>query len=767
MFEALVNKVLDMNRAKQFAFCALVLLFFLFLCFSSSLQLGLFADDFIDLKLLLEHPFEMLKQGFSGLHMKEPEFGRHYRPLLTFPYLIDLYICGTNPFLLHISNLLWHYAVTLLVFLLLEKLLTDFKYRHAFAASFWAALFFELHPFHCEAIDWWVAKNDIIAAFWYLLAFFWFLKTRENKVPWQKCPAPAFYLVAIASKESAVTLAAVIFVFAYLQSQKMRLFARISDAFDQSKSFFLILVIFCILRAFVLGTFVGGYYGLINQYWLDHLSARLFDPLKLSILLFPIDIGLHKILAALSSIFLALAYFISVCNFIRCSGGVEGRGAKKALLFFSLMFLLSLFPALLIWVPRFEFYNTRLLYISVLPLCSLVAILLTLKSKVVGNYLLLSVFALTLLLSSISFQERFLCATRFYANLAAVFAEEPANSKVLFVTVPGACRRVTLGLTYKILAAALSETFAKKKIEVLALEPFFYYDSDQINLSRLKELADRRDSYKAVFLSASNNGEALFERVDPADFVAAEHKPDLSLFPRESKNASAASYLFLLPQAIHSADYQILKLHFNKGVGEKALHLSVFCKSADASGFSSDRSFEIDENITPGSTELILPIGHRLAWLKSRSIDAIEIYCKSQNSEIFSIELCSGKNYVPELKAQEPSKTYRNDSVLQSAHGKFYFSYDASRLRGAEAVRVEISLPLKAFKTYSKLRDSAPCPWLSKSFMIDGAKGKFDLSARLGEPVWYQIRILAVSKKGKVLGYSSDPISLQSEGTAN
>ncbi len=90
---------------------------------------------------------------------KDPYAGN---PLTTISYLVDSQLFGVNAAAFHRTNLLLHLVNTVLFFLLLQRL-TNLLWPSACVAALFA-----WHPLHVEAVAWVSARKDLLSA------FFWF-----------------------------------------------------------------------------------------------------------------------------------------------------------------------------------------------------------------------------------------------------------------------------------------------------------------------------------------------------------------------------------------------------------------------------------------------------------------------------------------------------------------------------------------------------------------------------------------------------------------
>ncbi len=131
-----------------------------------------------------------------------PQFGLHYyRPLVMLSYIIDKAIWGTSPFGFHFSVILLHILNTILVFFLSRFILKEFKHRDIGALI--ASLVFAVHPIHTESVAWMAGRSDVMAAFFFFLSLFFYLKFKEEtKVYWLALSSILFLFAGLAKETS-------------------------------------------------------------------------------------------------------------------------------------------------------------------------------------------------------------------------------------------------------------------------------------------------------------------------------------------------------------------------------------------------------------------------------------------------------------------------------------------------------------------------------------------------------------------------------------
>lgn len=164
-------------------------------------------DDLLHIKELpLIRDIRYIPRLFAGdmwqiLGGKAP----YYRPLLYTSFSLDYLFWKENPFGYHLTNILLHAAVSLLVYLLTRRIA---KSR---VAAFAAGLLFAVHPVHAEAVTWISARCDLLAALFMLFSYFTFILFLEKGKKTTLSISLLSFFLALISKEMAITLPLLIF----------------------------------------------------------------------------------------------------------------------------------------------------------------------------------------------------------------------------------------------------------------------------------------------------------------------------------------------------------------------------------------------------------------------------------------------------------------------------------------------------------------------------------------------------------------------------
>jgi len=176
----------------------------------------------------------------------------YYRPLSTLSLALDYALWGANPFGFHLTNILLHGIVSLLVALLAFELL------HDRIGALAAGLLFAVHPVHAEAVAYVATRNEPLCTLFALGAFFIYCRYRQQR-PWYLwLPMLLLFFASLLSKEMTITLPALIFLGEVLCFRTGLL-----RALGRSLPFVLTAVLFLALRsaALVIGSWESPPFG--------------------------------------------------------------------------------------------------------------------------------------------------------------------------------------------------------------------------------------------------------------------------------------------------------------------------------------------------------------------------------------------------------------------------------------------------------------------------------------------------------------------------
>ena len=90
----------------------------------------------------------------------------NWHPLTWLSYMADYQMYGLDPGGYHVTNLLFHIANTLILFLLLSWM-TGAVWKSAFVAALFA-----VHPLHVESVAWVAERKDLLSTFFFLITIY-------------------------------------------------------------------------------------------------------------------------------------------------------------------------------------------------------------------------------------------------------------------------------------------------------------------------------------------------------------------------------------------------------------------------------------------------------------------------------------------------------------------------------------------------------------------------------------------------------------------
>jgi tetratricopeptide (TPR) repeat protein len=173
---------------------------------------------------------------WSFEHPGERAQYNQYRPLQMLTYRLTGQSSGFDARWFHWVSLLFHFAASVLFYLVVYQL------TGRFGAAAAAACLFVAHPIHTEAVDWIASLADLGCAVFFLLSFLLYLKS-ERAASWIS------FGLALLWKEMAVTLPLVIAAHMMLCRRRGK-----RDVFRLTFPYWMVFAIYLLLRFHALGT---------------------------------------------------------------------------------------------------------------------------------------------------------------------------------------------------------------------------------------------------------------------------------------------------------------------------------------------------------------------------------------------------------------------------------------------------------------------------------------------------------------------------------
>lgn len=331
------------NRHINFIFPPIVIISLVFLVYLQNLW---FDFSYLDDNLIVFTEFNKI-DSFSKIPKTFSDgylFENYYRPIVMISFIIDTAIAGQSPMMYHLTNLLLHLLVCLLVYLLLTRI-TQSKIYPLLLTSF-----FCIHPLNVNAVSWIVGRNDLIVAFFAILSIYCFIKYVEEKHIIYIIISSISYLLAMYSKEIGLLIPIILFAYILLIKTEIK---RQIVILPIIVSYFIPLLTYLYSR-FVLSTVkineeISLYYFVQNlNIPLEYLTKTIyffaFNPLPMKNIVL-ISVGLLLV------IFLSVSFLFSK------------HLNKKLFLFGTLFFIIFLTPTLFVRIKSedlsLNYYDCR------------------------------------------------------------------------------------------------------------------------------------------------------------------------------------------------------------------------------------------------------------------------------------------------------------------------------------------------------------------------------------------------------------------------
>ena len=123
-----------------------------------------------------------------------------WHPLTWLSHMLDVQLFGLKPGMHHLTNLLFHVANSILLFLTFRRM-TGAIWRSAFVAALFA-----LHPLHVESVAWIAERKDVLSTFFWMLAMWAYAGYAKRPGLGGYLLVFVFFVLGLMSKPMVVTL---------------------------------------------------------------------------------------------------------------------------------------------------------------------------------------------------------------------------------------------------------------------------------------------------------------------------------------------------------------------------------------------------------------------------------------------------------------------------------------------------------------------------------------------------------------------------------
>jgi len=138
-------------------------------------------------------------------------------PITSISYMLDYQLYGLNPTGFLLTNLFFHIANSLLLFLIL------FRMTGAIWQSAFVAVVFALHPLNVESVAWVAERKNVLSNFFLLLTIWAYIRYAEKPTTKRYSLVFLLFAVGLMSKSMAVTLPFVLLLLDYWPLERFKL----------------------------------------------------------------------------------------------------------------------------------------------------------------------------------------------------------------------------------------------------------------------------------------------------------------------------------------------------------------------------------------------------------------------------------------------------------------------------------------------------------------------------------------------------------------
>jgi len=133
----------------------------------------------------------------------------NWAPITSISYMLDYQLYGLNPKGFLLTNLFFHIANSLLLFLVLFRM-TGAIWQSAFVAAMFA-----LHPLNVESVAWVAERKNVLSTFFLLLTIWAYIRYAEKPTTNRYSLVFLLFAFGLMSKTMVVTLPFVLLLFDY------------------------------------------------------------------------------------------------------------------------------------------------------------------------------------------------------------------------------------------------------------------------------------------------------------------------------------------------------------------------------------------------------------------------------------------------------------------------------------------------------------------------------------------------------------------------
>jgi tetratricopeptide (TPR) repeat protein len=164
-------------------------------------------------------------------------YANNWHPLTWLSHMLDWQLFGPKAGSHHLTNLIFHIANTLLLFIVLKQM------THRLWPSAFVAALFALHPLHVESIAWVAERKDVLSTFFWMLTMWAYLRYVKHPGVARYLLTLLFFALGLMAKPMLVTLPFVLVLLDYWPLARVpseRAVGKIDTSFNRRMTYHLI-----------------------------------------------------------------------------------------------------------------------------------------------------------------------------------------------------------------------------------------------------------------------------------------------------------------------------------------------------------------------------------------------------------------------------------------------------------------------------------------------------------------------------------------------
>jgi hypothetical protein len=222
----------------------------------------------------------------------------YFRPVMYLFYMLNYYLFGLSPWGFHLTNIIIHAGVSVLVFFIVTFFMGKSEFAPSGSSAFLATMLFVAHPVHTEAVTWVASLPELLFSFLSLLAFFLYIRSRDT-FNFRYIVSVILFFLSTLCKETALMLPVILFAYDHGFNRKRKM---LYGYLKRYSPYFIAVGCYLVMRVNALGSFapsnnhpeLTGYQYFINIF---PLFAQYLEKLIL-----PLDLNVFHTLHPISSI---------------------------------------------------------------------------------------------------------------------------------------------------------------------------------------------------------------------------------------------------------------------------------------------------------------------------------------------------------------------------------------------------------------------------------------------------------------------------------